>query len=1047
MKPEQQSKRLLSITQSKAKMYEYDVPIEHHIVITRDPAHLFSLTIGMLGDIAAEINKGISAPEIILEFKENLPFSARFFDTYVQTKLNNDIDPYLLAIGSAAYYLCEMPGSSHLLAKRLNGNNIDLEGFGLDSVLIWLLQGNFTQQIDLETSPFREILSPIIQQFQRFVADGSGAQELNEQARTLRTFIYQKGTPRQLFFVDLVGALINKRIANSTWTTLPSYSALPVDKWANVIRKDTFIKELWPAQHRLGEKGVFSGKSAIVQMPTSAGKTKAIEVVLRSAFLAERIQLAVIVAPFRALCHEIKDDFLKAFRGENIYVTELSDTLQIDYLPDRLLRNNQVVIVTPEKLNFVLRHSPEFAEHIGLLIYDEGHQFDNGTRGITYELLLTSLKTRVPPQAQTILISAVISNAKQIGQWLLGENFEIVSGNDLLPSYRSVAFASWPEIRYGRLEFVNPTEIDNSEFYVPRIIQQYNLGKRGGERKDRKFPEKTEVKDISLYFGLKLVGKGSVAIFCGQKATVTGVCSRAVEIFNRNVPLQSPQQVIGSKEEIRKLWRLYSANLGSDSPVTQSAELGIFAHNNNIPHGIRLSVEFAIKKGLASFVVCTSTLAQGVNLPIRYLFVASVQQGKDQISVRDFQNLIGRSGRSDQHTEGSIIFPDPLLYDKHEEKEGRWRWNETKKLLSPSNSEPCTSSLYSLFEKLKSDDKKFILDSDPFELIDEYNRDFQSLNTSLESFAKEHADKKFSVSGLLKQVAYKTHLITAVESYLMAHWDESQPELDEEAISALARGTLAYFLANEDQDEHKKEQILKLFLVLAHNIAERVPETHTRIIFGRTLFGLQDAVAISNWLNGNIDQLVSVQDSAAILNILWPLFREHIHSREFVKCDQPALLEKLAELWIAGNSFFDLYQILLKSGARIIAGTRRERYQIEDVVGICENGFAYDGMLLIGAVIEFLQEMTIEGKDELIELMLIFQKQMKYGLSAPIAIALYELGFSDRFVAMDLSTILNGVRPDREIVIQALRGRREQVFEKLSQYPEYFSEVYRVVAT
>ena len=65
-----------------------------------------------------------------------------------------------------------------------------------------------------------------------------------------------------------------------------------------------------------------------------------------------------------------------------------------------------------------------------------------------------------------------------------------------------------------------------------------------------------------------------------------------------------------------------------------------------------------MKEGLVRFVVCTSTLAQGVNLPIRYLIVTSVYQGKEQIKVRDFHNLIGRAGRAGMHTEGSILFAD-----------------------------------------------------------------------------------------------------------------------------------------------------------------------------------------------------------------------------------------------------------------------------------------------------------------------------------------------------------------------------------------------------
>ena len=64
--------------------------------------------------------------------------------------------------------------------------------------------------------------------------------------------------------------------------------------------------------------------SAIVQMPTSAGKTKATEVIIRSAFLSARITLVDNRGPFPALCHEIKDNLVKAFQGEQIIVDELT---------------------------------------------------------------------------------------------------------------------------------------------------------------------------------------------------------------------------------------------------------------------------------------------------------------------------------------------------------------------------------------------------------------------------------------------------------------------------------------------------------------------------------------------------------------------------------------------------------------------------------------------------------------------------------------------------------------------------------------------------
>ena len=56
VKPKRNSKTLMSITHSKAKMFEYNVPIEYHLKLEDNkPDELFSLTIGMLGDFCQNI--------------------------------------------------------------------------------------------------------------------------------------------------------------------------------------------------------------------------------------------------------------------------------------------------------------------------------------------------------------------------------------------------------------------------------------------------------------------------------------------------------------------------------------------------------------------------------------------------------------------------------------------------------------------------------------------------------------------------------------------------------------------------------------------------------------------------------------------------------------------------------------------------------------------------------------------------------------------------------------------------------------------------------
>ena len=113
---------------------------------------------------------------------------------------------------------------------------------------------------------------------------------------------------------------------------------------------------------------------------------------------------------------------------------------------------------------------------------------------------------------------------------------------------------------------------------------------------------------------------GSVAIFCGRKDSVTKICRRAVDIFDRGIALDLP---LGASDapEVEKIRFLCEAELGAGASATQAAALGIFAHHADTPHGLRLSIEHAMKEGLAKFVVCTSTLAQGVNFPLKYLIV------------------------------------------------------------------------------------------------------------------------------------------------------------------------------------------------------------------------------------------------------------------------------------------------------------------------------------------------------------------------------------------------------------------------------------------
>ena len=75
--------------------------------------------------------------------------------------------------------------------------------------------------------------------------------------------------------------------------------------------------------------------------------------------------------------------------------------------------------------------------------------------------------------------------------------------------------------------------------------------------------------------------------------------------------------------------------------------------------------------------------------------------------------------------------------------------------------------------------------------------------------------------------------------------------------------------------------------------------------------------------------------------------------------------------------------------------------QIQTVDG---NALAFDGMLILGAVTELVDNAVAETGD-LVEKLKKLQKRLKYGLVSVSAISFHELGFSDRVISTEMSEI------------------------------------------
>ncbi len=388
MRPERQSRRLYGITRSKGKMFEYNVPANEHIILPKgsSPDELFLLTVGILGDESARLiddamdSNSSAIEQTDVHDVEALRFSANFLDAYLNSQLAISLRIDVILLAAVTFYLADRPGSAQVLANKALGESAEDP---LTEILRWLVVGDWSLYFTDLDGHYGAGLVTLSKAIAFFFADGSGLQDIRASCYRLRLSAYRSGTPRELLLIDAISAISLTRIKNSAWQSLPLYSNLDAETWRDTLSKPSFMRELWPAQHLLGINNVFSGQSAVVRMPTSAGKTRAVEIIIRSAFLSKRASFAVVIAPFRALCQEITTAYRAAFSGENVQINEFSDVLQKDYLAElselldfKVLITPQIAVVTPEKLLYMLRQSPSLVEGIDLVIYDEGHQFD-----------------------------------------------------------------------------------------------------------------------------------------------------------------------------------------------------------------------------------------------------------------------------------------------------------------------------------------------------------------------------------------------------------------------------------------------------------------------------------------------------------------------------------------------------------------------------------------------------------------------------------------------------------------------------------------------
>lgn len=180
-----------------------------------------------------------------------------------------------------------------------------------------------------------------------------------------------------------------------------------------LLEKKSF-KELRPSQVKSINQGLFKDKNLLVCTPTASGKTLVAEMSFLNTIMNKQ-KKAVYIVPLRALASEKYYSFKKEYPEIKVGLS----TGELDS-EDKGLGNNDLIIVTSEKFDSLLRHRTPWLTRLGTIIVDEIHLLNDSSRGPTLEVVLAILKKELP-NAQIIGLSATIGNSEELAEWLNAE--------------------------------------------------------------------------------------------------------------------------------------------------------------------------------------------------------------------------------------------------------------------------------------------------------------------------------------------------------------------------------------------------------------------------------------------------------------------------------------------------------------------------------------------------------------------------------------------------------------------------------------------------
>ncbi|KAI9731600.1 MAG: DEIH-box ATPase [Cirrosporium novae-zelandiae] len=334
----------------------------------------------------------------------------------------------------------------------------------------------------------------------------------------------------------------------------------------------------------------------------------------------------IYIAPLKALVQEQVGNFGKRLEPYGIRVSELTGDRQ---LTKQQIADTQIIVTTPEKWDVITRKATDlsYTNLVRLIIIDEIHLLHDD-RGPVLESI----------------VSRTIRKVEQTG-----DPIRLIGLSATLPNYRDVASFLRVDPLKGMFHF------DGS--YRPCPLRQEFIGVT-----DKKAIKQLKtMNDVCYSKVLEQVGtsRNQMLIFVHSRKETA---KTAKYIRDKALELETIGQILKSDAATREILNEESESV-IDRDLKDLLPYGFGIHHAGMSRADRTSVEDLFAQGMIQVLVCTATLAWGVNLPAHTVIIKGTQIYSPEkgswveLSPQDVLQMLGRAGRPQYDTfgEGIII--------------------------------------------------------------------------------------------------------------------------------------------------------------------------------------------------------------------------------------------------------------------------------------------------------------------------------------------------------------------------------------------------------